>query len=142
MKTGGADAAGIYVGGRGTISVTSANVATTGARPVGGDDPAVGVRIDWDETNRPTPIRMVILDDDGKEYVRVQGEVNVGRPAHLAPGSGQLASVAANVPLQVEAFGGYTLNVSAGPEGAEIRQTVPFRIVRTPAPPTPPQLRG
>jgi hypothetical protein len=89
---------------------------------------AVGVRIGWEETNRPTPVVIAVVDDDGREYIKVQGELRVGRPPQLAPGSGQLASLAANLPLTVQKFGGYSIDVIAGPPGEEVHRSVPFRI--------------
>ncbi len=90
---------------------------------------AVGVRFGWEETNRPAPILITIEDDDGKQLVKIDGTMNVGRPPHLAPGSAQLAQMAANVAYNVEAFGGYRVLIRVG-EAGEATQTIPFRATR------------
>lgn len=91
---------------------------------------AIGVRFEWDEANRTLPVTMVVEDDDGGEIVRLGGGMTVGRPAHLAPGTRQLAQMAANMLFQVPAFGGYRVVVRAGEgEGAHDR-TLPFRVVQ------------
>jgi hypothetical protein len=66
----------------------------------------VGVRIGWDETNRPVPVIVTVEDDDGATLVRIEGQVNVGRPPTLPPGATQLAQMAANVPVNIAKAGG------------------------------------
>lgn len=98
---------------------------------------AVGIRVGWDETNQPHTIIATVEDDDGKELVRINAQVNVGRPPELPPGASQLAQLAAPMMLQVQAYGGYRVRVSTG-EGPETREiTIPFRVlpVRQGAPP-------
>lgn len=98
---------------------------------------AVGIRVGWDETNQPHTIVAAVEDDDGKELVRINAQVNVGRPPELPPGSSQLAQLAAPMVLQVQAYGGYRVRVAAG-EGPAAREiTVPFRVLparQTPGP--------
>lgn len=89
----------------------------------------VGVRVDWEETNRQIPVRVWIEDDDGKEMVRIDGEVNVGRPAGLPPGSGQLSQMAANVPFQAPHVGGYRIRCEAGGQEGGARAVLPFRVM-------------
>jgi hypothetical protein len=88
---------------------------------------AVGVRVGWEETNRNIPVRMVVEDEDGSELVRIEGAVNVGRPAQLPLGSTQLAQMAANVGVTLPRFGGYRVRVAVGEdEGKEC--SLPFRL--------------
>ena len=91
---------------------------------------AVGVRIGWEETNQQLPIKVLIEDDDGLELVRIDGQINIGRPPNLPPGATQLAQMAANVPLNIVSYGGFRIVVSAGegPSAASDR-VLPFRIV-------------
>ena len=93
---------------------------------------AVGVRIGWEETNRPHKVRLVAEDEDGKELVRVEAAVNVGRPPDLPPGAGQLAQIASNVPLSVQAPGSFALRVTAGEDDATAQQLIPFRVTERP----------
>jgi hypothetical protein len=88
-----------------------------------------GVRVGWEETNQRIPVRIFIEDDDGKELVRIEGEVNMGRPPGLPPGSTQLSQVAANLPLTAPAHGGYRVRVVAGEGEAAQERSLPFRVV-------------
>lgn len=92
---------------------------------------AVGVRFGWEETNQAVPVRITIEDDDGKELLRADGAVNVGRPPTLPPGSTQLAQMAANLALAVPRFGGYRIRISAGPVERPVERLLPFRVVQT-----------
>jgi len=94
---------------------------------------ALGVRVEWDETNRQVPIRVTVEDDDGAVYARAEGTVAVGRPPDLPPGSPQVAKLALVLGLSLPHFGGYRVLVAAG-EGANERvRSLPFRLARAPA---------
>jgi hypothetical protein len=61
--------------------------------------------------------------------VAIEGKVNVGRPAGLPPGAGQLAQMAANIPFTAQNFGGYRIRIDAGePVGAQV--ILPFRVLK------------
>lgn len=91
---------------------------------------SVGVRVGWDETNAQIPVRGRIEDDDGNVIVRFDAQVNVGRPAHLPPGSTQLAQLAANLPLQIQRFGGYRAVIEVGEGDGSIERRIPFQVVQ------------
>ena len=99
---------------------------------------AAGVRIEWDETNVPIPVLITIDDDDAQEVLRLQAEVNMGRPPGLPAGSSQLSQVAATVQVSLPRFGGYRVNVIAGGGESEVRRELPFRLVRRGQPQTRP----
>ncbi len=89
---------------------------------------AIGVSLDWDETNQPFPVRATIEDDDGQVLARIEGTMQVGRPASLPAGSRQLSQMAVNLGLNFKTMGGYQLRVIAG-EGEFARErTSAFRI--------------
>jgi Family of unknown function (DUF6941) len=90
---------------------------------------AVGVRIEWEETNVGHDIVVTVDDEDGKQIVRIEAGVNVGRPAGLPPGSSQLAQFATALPLRVEKFGGLRVKISAGTGPAAVKHSIPFRVV-------------
>lgn len=89
---------------------------------------AVGVRIGWNETDVQFPVLMTIEDDDGREYVRIQGVVSATRAPGATPGSTQLSQVAANVPLQLPALGGYRVHIVVGEGEQEEERNLPFRV--------------
>ena len=90
---------------------------------------AMGVRLGWDETDRPVPVTIIVENDDGQEFLRVEGTLQVTRPEGLPPGATQLSQIAANLPLTVAVAGGYRvrLRVLLGEVAAE--QHLPFRVV-------------
>lgn len=91
---------------------------------------AAGIRIEWDETNVPIPVVITIDDDDAQEVLRLQAEVNMGRPPGLPAGASQLSQVAVTVQVSLPRFGGYRVNVVAGAGDGEVRRGLPFRLVR------------
>ncbi len=100
---------------------------------------AVGVRINWDETNLAHQLITTVDDEDGKQLVRIEAGVNVGRPAGLPPGSSQLAQFASAIPLRVEALGGFRVLIKAGTGSDSFEHSIPFRVAQTPARPQQPQ---
>lgn len=91
---------------------------------------AVGVLVGWEETNQPLVVNLFVEDDDGKQMAKIEGKMQVGRPAGLAPGSRQLSQMAANITMNLPAFGGYRVRVLAeGAEQAAAERHVPFRML-------------
>ena len=91
---------------------------------------AVGVLVGWEETNLPLTVNLFVEDDDGKQMAKIEGKMQVGRPAGLPPGSRQLSQMAANITMNLPAFGGYRIRVAA--EGAKqevAERNVPFRML-------------
>jgi hypothetical protein len=70
---------------------------------------ALMVRVPWNETNRPHRFQVEIQDLDGGSFLKVEGDLNVGRPAQIAPGSVQHACLAINGELMFPRAGGYVL---------------------------------
>lgn len=103
---------------------------------------AVGVRIDWEETNLGHDIVVTVDDEDGKQLVRIEAAVNVGRPAGLPPGSSQLAQFASALPLRVEKFGGFRVRITAGASPNAVEHSIPFRVAETQARPPQQQARN
>ena len=90
---------------------------------------ALGVRLGWDETDRPVPVTIVVENDDGQEFLRVEGTLQVSRPEGLPPGSTQLSQIAANLPLTVPVAGGYRVRMRATLDEAAVEQHLPFRVL-------------
>ena len=93
---------------------------------------AIGVRVQWTETNRKhrLVVRGLTADAD-LELFRAEGEFEVGRPAGMPHGTSQLFQVAMNVPLQVPGPGSYTVEASVD-DGAAVR-SFPFLAVAQPS---------
>lgn len=91
---------------------------------------AVGLQVDWEETNQAIPIIVHVEDDDAHELARIEGKVQVGRPASLPPGSRQMAQMAVNLAINVPAFGGYRVRVTAGNGDTQVESMSPFRVAQ------------
>ena len=89
---------------------------------------AVGVRVQWTETNRRhrLVVRGLSADAD-RELFKAEGEFEVGRPPGTPHGMSQLFQVAMNVPLQIPEPGSYTIEASID-DGAAIH-ALPFLAV-------------
>jgi hypothetical protein len=101
---------------------------------------AVMVRIPWNETNRPQRFQVEIQDLDGTSFLKVEGDLNVGRPAQIVPGSAQHACLAITGELAFPRAGGYVLRGVLNGEMATLR-TWEFRVHDSAIMPTPPQLQ-
>lgn len=97
---------------------------------------AVGVRVEWDETNVPNPLVLRVEDEDGQQIVRLDGQINVGRPPHLLAGSSQLSQMVFGMNVQLPRFGGYRIAIVAGTGEFEARKALPFRLAKAQAQPT------
>jgi len=89
---------------------------------------AVGVRVQWTETNRRHRLLIRgLTSDHDRELFRAEGEFEVGRPPGTPHGMSQLFQVAMNVPLQIPEPGSYTLEASVD-DGAAVH-ALPFLAV-------------
>jgi hypothetical protein len=94
----------------------------------------IGVRVGWSEPVRHVPVHITVEDDDGKSYVRLDGTIGADRVDSLPPGTSQLAQLAANLPANVPAAGGYRVHIVLGEGDDVVVQDIPFRVVaREPA---------
>ncbi|MFL5798146.1 MAG: DUF6941 family protein [Actinomycetota bacterium] len=92
---------------------------------------AVGVRVEWTETNsRHKLVVRGMSEDADRELFRAEGEFEVGRPPGTPHGMSQLFQVAMNVPLQLPEPGSYTIEASVD-EGTVVR-SFPFLAVSVP----------
>jgi hypothetical protein len=87
--------------------------------------------IPWTETNQRFNVEIVIVSDEGKELGKISGQVEVGRPAGIPPGSEQRAQIAAELTLEFAQAGSYAIISSI--EGREDLRTA-FRVVAASAP--------
>ena len=106
------------------------------AAPAGGPPPithfgvGVAVLVPWSETNRPHHLVIHIEDEDGREVIRTEGDLELGRPVGIPAGSDQRAVLAINADLVFPRSGGYRLVAEMGDE----RRTVSFRVHDGPRP--------
>ncbi|TCN40502.1 hypothetical protein EV644_106431 [Kribbella orskensis] len=90
----------------GKIHMLGAGWSMTGT-PTAPQAVAILIKIPWDRSNQKLPMHLQLLDSDGHpvnlgtpdnpQYVTSEGEIEVGRPPGVAPGSMLDASIAVNV---------------------------------------------
>jgi uncharacterized protein DUF6941 len=80
---------------------------------------ALAVKLDWDEAGRKHPVSIVIADEAGVPLLKLNGEVEVGKPADLPRGA-QRALIAVNGNLTVPRPGRYVAKATAGSSSADL----------------------
>lgn len=71
---------------------------------------AVAFSIPWNETNQKHPMAIALADEDGREFVTVEGELEVGRPPGIPLGQAQRIQMAVNLLIQIEKLGAYVVS--------------------------------
>ncbi len=122
----------------GKLHVLGAGWRFTGPEPVAS---AIGLifEIPWDRANQPIPFELLLVDADGQTSVladggelKVEGEIEVGRPPGHPPGESISAPIAAGVGALPLAPGAYEWRLTVDGESDE-NWTLPF-VVRGKAP--------
>jgi hypothetical protein len=99
---------------------------------------AVSVLVGWNETNQRFPLRLTISDEDGAELIRVNAQIEAGRPAGAQHGSDFRKVLAFGAEVQFPRPGGYQLRAVLGEDQ---ERAVSFRVHTRPQaapPPGPP----
>ena len=92
---------------------------------------AAGIRVDWDQTNTVIPLVLRVDDDDAQEMLRINGQMNIGRPPTLLPGTSQLSQMTFAIQAQFKQLGGYRITLMAGTGETEIRRSIPFKLAKS-----------
>jgi hypothetical protein len=80
---------------------------------------AITIQIPWDEANRPHHLEVELVTEDGQPFgdgLKLEGDVEVGRPAGLHPGTTLTAPMAFNLNGLLIAPGGYEWRLRVGTE--------------------------
>lgn len=108
----------LYMAGGGWTEHQRPIANANGSKPTSRISMAILVKVPWSETNRKQKFLVEVADDEGAQLMKVEGEVNAGRPANLLPGSAQYVALAVNGDVVFPQAGGYmlrgTLNGEAG----------------------------
>jgi hypothetical protein len=105
-------------------------VHASGQVPVNHIGIGVAILVSWNETNQPHRITLRIENADGQVLVNVQGDLEMGRPPGLAPGSDLRGVMAINGEVQFPSAGIYRVVATAG---QDVR-SVTFRVHDAPRP--------
>lgn len=87
---------------------------------------AVAVSVPWNETNQLHSIEVELADQDGNVAVRVDGQLEVGRPPGMPLGQAQRVQMAMSLGFNITKWGTYA--VTARIEGQEMKR-VTFDVV-------------
>ncbi|SRR5712691_161279 len=128
----------LYLSGAGWTDLVRP-VQPGGPAPVNHIGIGIAILLSWNETNQRHRVGLRIENADGQRLVDVQGDIEMGRPAGLAPGSDLRGVMAVTAEVQFPAEGIYRVVASA----AEDTRSVTFRVhdAAIPAMPRPPQIR-
>lgn len=88
---------------------------------------AVAFSVPWNETNQKHDIQIELADQDGNSLVKIDGQIEVGRPPGIPLGRAQRVQMGVNVGLVFEHVGGYVITTRV--EGQESKR-VPFNVVQ------------
>lgn len=89
----------------------------------------VSVLVGWNETNQRYPIVITITHEDGGDpLVRIEGQIEQGRPPGLPPGADLRSVIGLDADVQFPRGGGYVLAVHLQGEV----KSVSFRVVEPP----------
>ncbi len=88
----------------------------------------VAILVSWNETNQRHHIVLRIENADGVILANIEGDIEMGRPAGLPPGSDLRGVMAINGDLQFPAEGVYRVVAGVG----ESTRSVTFRVHNTP----------
>lgn len=90
---------------------------------------AVAFSVPWNETNQRHNIEIAIDDQDGGQLVKVEGQVEVGRPPGIPLGKAQRVQMAIGMALPIQKLGTHVIIVRI--EGQDAKR-VDFNIVAGP----------
>lgn len=89
----------------------------------------LSVLVGWNDANQRFPLSLSINAEDGGEpLIRLDGQIEQGRPPGLRPGQDLRSVLAMNADLQFPGAGGYEVRASLG----ESIRTVSFRVLPQP----------
>lgn len=92
---------------------------------------AVKLSVPWSQANRPISVRASLFTEDGNPVdlgagpVEITGEIEVGRPPGMVPGTSLDAPFVLNFPSVVLPLGGYVWQLDV--DGEEASARAPFQ---------------
>lgn len=87
---------------------------------------AVAFSVPWNETNQQHNVEIEIDDQDGKQLLAIDGQIEVGRPPGIPLGDAQRVQMAIKLALPLEQSGRFVIIVRV--EGQEMKRTT-FSVV-------------
>ncbi len=119
----------LYLSGVGWTDLTRP-LGPNGQVPVNHIGIGIAILVSWNETNQRHHVVLRLENADGQTLVNVEGDIEMGRPAGLPPGSDLRGVMAINGEVQFPAAGVYRVVAGAGQD----TRMVTFRIHDAPFP--------
>ena len=69
--------------------------------------------VPWNETNEQHEVTLEVLDPDGESIAKIQGQLEVGRPAGISHGQEQRLFLGVNLGLAIKKLGPYAVKTTA-----------------------------
>ena len=109
-------------------------VGPDGNHPVTTVGIPASILVGWAETNRRFPLTVLVLHEDGDELLKIEAQMEAGRPPGIPHGSDLRSLLAINAQLQFPKAGTYEVRaeLETGSE-TKVRNTV-FRVHAAPRP--------
>lgn len=87
-------------------------------------DIAVGILVDWSETNQRQALLIRVADEDSKPVATIEAEFEAGRPPGAKPGQDFRTLMAIKGPIPIPHSGGYKVQLELN----GVEQDPPFRF--------------
>lgn len=103
----------LYLSGAGWTDLWR-QIQPGGALPINHFGIGVAILVSWNETNQRHHVVIRIESEDAKELVKVEGDIEMGRPPGVPAGSDFRSVMAINGDIQFPAAGGFRVVASVG----------------------------
>lgn len=127
----------LYLSGAGWTDLTRP-VGPDGQIPVNHIGIGLSILVSWNETNQKHRVGLRIENADAKALVSVEGDIEMGRPAGLPPGSDLRGVMAINGEIQFPAAEVYRVVAVVGQDMRSVTFRVHDAVVPHPQPPQAP----
>ncbi len=120
----------LYISGGGWANLFRGPLDPDSPPPTNHFGIGASVLIPWDETNQHHHVVIRIEQENTLPLLRIEGEIEVGRPPGLLPGTDQRVAVGFGVDIQFPEEGSYRAVAEIG----EDSRSVGFRVLDQPKP--------
>ena len=114
----------LYVSGGGWANLFRGPLDPEESPPINHFGVAVSLVIPWEETNQVHHLVIRVERENDQEVARIEGNVEVGRPAGLSPGTEQRIAVGFGIDVVFPEDGGYRAVAQVGKD----TRSVGFRV--------------
>jgi hypothetical protein len=125
----------MYVSGGGWANLFRGPLDPEEPPPINHFGIAASLAIPWDETNQAHNLVIRVVrengQEDGQDVARIEGGIEVGRPAGVDPGTVQRIAVGFSIDAQFPEEGRYQVVAQVGQD----TRSVDFRVFNEPKPP-------